>query len=110
MAERVLTINGFKVRVKYSELPREVEEKLTSKVVSLAEEEEKVHKIVDDKKLATEIRDYLNKTPEIGGTEATAWHVIVGQHFVCSVKYESKTMIFFDLIEFHKSIIAFKSG
>ena len=110
MAEAQIVINGSRIRVRYTELGKELGEKLMTKVISLAEEEEKNFKVVDDKKLATEIRDYLDKTEEFGGTEASAWHVIVGQHFVCSLKFESKAVIFFDAVDIHKSVLAFKSG
>jgi len=110
MAEHQLVINGSRVRVRYSELTHENEEKLIAEVLNLAADAEKKNKTVDDKHLATEIRDYLNKAPEFGGAEASAWQVIVGQHFVCSLKHESHALIFFDIVEFHKSVLAFKSG
>ncbi len=110
MAERQLVINGSRIRVRYSEMQQEAEEKLISKVVSMAMDEEKEKKVVDDKLLATAVRDYLSKTDEFGGAESSAWHVIVGQHFVCSSKYDSKSLIFFDIVDFHKSVLAFKSG
>ena len=110
MAEHQLVINASRIHVRYSELTRELEERLITKVISLAEDEEKANKVVDDKHLATEIREYLNKAPEFGGTEASAWHVVVGQHFVCSLKHESKSLVFFDIVDFHKSVLAFKSG
>ena len=110
MAEHELTINGSLIRVRYSELTRSLEEQLIAEVLKLAETEFKDNKVVDDRNLATEIRKYLNKAAEFGGAEASAWHVIVGQHFVCSLKHESKSMVFFDLVDLHKSVLAFKSG
>ncbi len=110
MAEHQLTINGSLIRVRYSELTRAVEEQLIAEVLNLADIEMKNRKVVDDRELATEILKYLNKAPEFAGTEASAWHVIVGQHFVCSMKHESKSMVFFDLVDLHKSVLAFKSG
>lgn len=109
MAQRKDVIEGCKIRVRYSELPQVIEEKFISKVVVMAMDLQKEKKL-DDKLLATEIREYLTKADDFGGAESSAWHVIVGQHFVCSSKYDSKSLIFFDLVDFHKSVMAFKSG
>ena len=108
--EHETTINGFKVRVRYTELSQGLEEKLITKVVSFPNFAEAEGKVPDDKELATKIRDYLNSEVEFAGTEGTEWHVIVGQHFVCSLKYEGNCIIFFDIVQFHKSVLAFKSG
>ncbi len=98
------------VRVRYSELNQSLEAKVKAKIRALAREVGGDQSSVDDKKLATAIRDYFNKSEDFGGSESNAWHVIVGQHFVCSLKHETKSLIFVDLVEFHKSVLAFKSA
>eukprot|EP00831_Metopus_contortus_P066275 TRINITY_DN5912_c0_g1_i1.p1 TRINITY_DN5912_c0_g1~~TRINITY_DN5912_c0_g1_i1.p1 ORF type:complete len:119 (-),score=13.16 TRINITY_DN5912_c0_g1_i1:171-527(-) len=110
MAEREAVIAGCKIRVKYSELTREKEQLLIEQIVKMASRQLDEHKTVEDKRLATEAREYLNQTPEFLTINSFSWHVIVGEHFVCSLKNESNTLIFFDMVDFHKSVLAFKSG
>eukprot|EP00826_Nyctotherus_ovalis_P020702 TRINITY_DN16531_c0_g1_i3.p2 TRINITY_DN16531_c0_g1~~TRINITY_DN16531_c0_g1_i3.p2 ORF type:complete len:108 (+),score=28.29 TRINITY_DN16531_c0_g1_i3:125-448(+) len=106
--ERKVFSNGYIVRVKYSELSRSLEQQLIDKVLTLPDFAEA--KVPDDRELATQIRDYLNAEPAFSGAEGTEWHVIVGEHFVCSFKHENRSIIFFDVTELRKSILAFKSG
>eukprot|EP00826_Nyctotherus_ovalis_P050251 TRINITY_DN6141_c0_g1_i4.p3 TRINITY_DN6141_c0_g1~~TRINITY_DN6141_c0_g1_i4.p3 ORF type:complete len:110 (-),score=29.17 TRINITY_DN6141_c0_g1_i4:142-471(-) len=108
--ERKITVGQYIVRVKYSELTRALEEQLIEKVVTLPDFVETEGKGPDDKELATKIRDYLNTDPAFSGAEGTEWHVVVGQHFVCSFKHENNCVVFFDIVDFHKSVLAFKSG
>jgi len=110
MAEKQLVINGTQIRVRYSEMTREMEEKLIAQSIVLAEEDKRASGVVDDKRLATAIREFLTKAEEFGGAEATAWHVVVGLNFVCSLKHESKSLLFFDIVDHHKSVLAFRSG
>lgn len=108
--ERKIPVNGYIIRIKYSELSRNLEEQLINKVTTLPEFSENEGKAIDDKELATKIRDYLNSESVFSGIEGTEWHVIVGQHFVCSFKHENNNVIFFDIADMHKSFLAFKSG
>ena len=62
-----------------------------------------------DKEVATEIRDLIAKDEDLGD-ETAGWHVIVGKSYAAAVTYNTKNIIFFDLLEpAPKSFMLFKT-
>ena len=62
-----------------------------------------------DKEVATEIRNLIAADPDLGD-ETAGWHVIVGKSFAASITYNTKYLIFFDLMEgCPKSFMLFKT-
>lgn len=62
-----------------------------------------------DKEVASEIQKLIAAEPELGD-ETAGWHVIVGKSFAASITYNTKYLIFFDLMEgCPKSFMLFKT-
>ena len=62
-----------------------------------------------DKDVATEIQKMIAEEPELGDEQA-GWHVIAGKSFAASITYNTKFVIFFDLMnECPKSFMLFKT-
>lgn len=62
-----------------------------------------------DKDIATEIQLMIAAEPNLGDEQA-GWHVIVGKSFAASVTYNTKFVIFFDLMNDNpKSFMLFKT-
>ena len=62
-----------------------------------------------DKEVATRIQNLIHADAELGDEQA-GWHVIVGKSFAASITYNTKFVIFFDLIEgCPKSFMLFKT-
>ena len=62
-----------------------------------------------DKDLATEIQKKVNETEGLKD-ESAGWHVIVGKSFASAITYQTKWVIFFDLLESqHKTFLLFKT-
>lgn len=62
-----------------------------------------------DKEVATEIRNLIAADADLGD-ETAGWHVIVGKSFAASITYNTKFLIFFDLMEgCPKSFMLFKT-
>ena len=68
---------------------------------------DKMHQM--DKEVASEIQKKIAEDPELGD-ETAGWHVIVGKSFAASITYNTKFLIFFDLMEgCPKSFMLFKT-
>ena len=66
-------------------------------------------KFTMDKEVATEIQNMIKADPELGDDQA-GWHVIVGKSFAASITYNTKFVIFFDLMAgCPKSFMLFKT-
>jgi hypothetical protein len=51
----------------------------------------------------------MNKDPDLLD-ETAGWHVIVGKSYASAITYQTKNMLFFDLLgEVHKSFMIFKT-
>lgn len=62
-----------------------------------------------DKEVASEIQSMIALDSELGDEQA-GWHVIVGKSFAASITYNTKFVIFFDLMEgCPKSFMLFKT-
>jgi len=61
--------------------------------------------------IANEIAKRLEQNVELNkDNEEYLWQVLVGKHFACSMTYNTKHSAYFDLDEFHTSVLAFLSG
>ena len=62
-----------------------------------------------DKEVASEIQKKIAEEPVLGD-ETAGWHVIVGKSYAAAVTYNTKNIIFFDLLEQSpKSFTLFKT-
>ena len=62
-----------------------------------------------DKDVATAIHRALNEDPDLKD-ECAGWHVIVGKSYATAITYQTKNVIFFDLLgDVHKSFLIFKT-
>ena len=62
-----------------------------------------------DKEVASEIQRLIAAEPDLGDEQA-GWHVIVGKSFAASITYNTKHVIFFDLMAgCPKSFMLFKT-
>ena len=62
-----------------------------------------------DKDIATEIKSRLDGDALLAD-ECGGWHVIVGKSFASAITYNTKNVLFFDLLEGHnKSFLIFKT-
>ena len=62
-----------------------------------------------DKDVASAIQKAIQMDPELCD-ECAGWHVIVGKSFTSSIQYQTKWVLFFDLLEdVHKSFLMFKT-
>ena len=92
-----------KNRVRFSDLPA----KHQDKAIRLIEEANKKYKL--DKDFATEIKLMLDKDP-ILADECGGWHVIAGKSFASAITYQTKWVLFFDLLEnCNKTFLIFKT-
>ena len=69
-----------KYRVRFSDMPVDLQEK----AIRLIDEANKKHKL--DKDVATEIKNMLDKSPELGD-ECGGWHIIAGKSFASAITY-----------------------
>jgi hypothetical protein len=68
---------------------------------------EKLHPM--DKEVASEIQKMIAADEKLGD-ETAGWHVIVGKSFAASITYNTKHLIFLDLMEgTPKSFMLFKT-
>ena len=66
------------------------------------------HKL--DKDAASKIHKEISIDPDLIDEEA-GWHVIVGKSFASAITYQTKNVLFFDLLgEVHKSFLVFKTS
>ena len=92
-----------KHRVRFSDMPVE----LIEVAVRLTNKASENHKL--DKELASEIQRQINATAELGD-ETAGWHVIAGKSFASAITYQTKWVLFFDLLENqHKTFLMFKT-
>jgi len=92
-----------KNRIRFSDMPLKNQEK----AIRLIEEANKKHKL--DKELATEIKLMLDKDPVLAD-ECGGWHVIAGKSFASAITYQTKWVLFFDLLEgTNKTFLIFKT-
>ena len=62
-----------------------------------------------DKDLATEIQTQIKADADLQD-ETAGWHVITGKSFASAITYQTKFVLFFDLLEnHHKSFLMFKT-
>lgn len=101
--EEVKEVALPKNRVRFSDMPA----KFSDKAIRLIEEANKKHKL--DKEVATEIKLMLDKDP-ILSDECGGWHVIAGKSFASAITYQTKFVLFFDLLEgCNKTFLIFKT-
>merc|ERR1712228_51495 len=79
-------------RIRFTDMPATLQEK----AIRIAEAADK--KCSMDKEVASEIQKMIAAEPELGD-ETAGWHVIVGKSFAASITYNTKFLIFFDLME-----------
>lgn len=90
-------------RIRFSDMPLKNQEK----AIRLIEEANQKPKL--DKDLATEIKLMLDKDP-ILADECGGWHVIAGKSFASAITYQTKWVLFFDLLEgTNKTFLIFKT-
>ena len=62
-----------------------------------------------DKDVATAIHKGLNNDPDLID-ECAGWHVIVGKSYASAITYQTKNVLFFDLLgDVHKTFLIFKT-
>ena len=61
-----------------------------------------------DKDVSTEIQNLIAADEDLGDDQA-GWHVIAGKSFAASITYNTKFVVFFDLLDCHKSFMLFKT-
>ena len=62
-----------------------------------------------DKEAATAIHKALNED-ELLKDECAGWHVIVGKSYASAITYQTRNVVFFDLLgEVHKTFLIFKT-
>ena len=62
-----------------------------------------------DKDVATAIHKGLNEDPDLKD-ECAGWHVIVGKSYASAITYQTKNMLFFDLMgNVNKTFMIFKT-
>jgi len=92
-----------KHRTRFSDMPS----KHIEKAIRLIESVSQRFKL--DKELATEIKLTLDKDP-ILADECGGWHVIAGKSFASAITYQTKWVLFFDLLEgCNKTFLIFKT-
>merc|ERR1719453_1438111 len=92
-----------KNRIRFTDMPANLQEK----AIRLCDAANKKCNL--DKEVATEIRDLIAKDEDLGD-ETAGWHVIVGKSFAASITYNTKFLVFFDLMEgCPKSFMLFKT-
>lgn len=62
-----------------------------------------------DKDAASYLKAKLDSEADFSGGSDGAWQVIVGRSFGISLAYETKYMLFFDLLKQRRTILAFKT-
>jgi hypothetical protein len=62
-----------------------------------------------NKDIATGIKRLLD-ADEMLADDTGAWHVLVGKSFASSITYQTKFVMFFDLLEYHKTFLIFKTN
>ena len=93
-----------KHRIRFSDMPWTGQEKAIRLINDIAPK----HKL--DKDLATEVKLVLDKEPLLQD-ECGGWHVIAGKSFASAITYQTKWVLFFDLLEggFPKTFLLFKT-
>ena len=93
-----------KHRVRFSDMPWLQQEK----AIRLINEAAQKFKL--DKELATEVKSVLDKDPLLQD-ECGGWHVIAGKSFASAITYQTKWVLFFDLLEggIPKTFLIFKT-
>lgn len=62
-----------------------------------------------DKDVATALHKALNEDPDLQD-ECAGWHVLVGKSFASAITYQTKNVIFLDLLDdVHKTFLMFKT-
>ncbi len=107
---KLIEIADITLQTLSTEFDATKEAKFKEAIATILQRYAKEGRALENKKLATDVHEFLNKTEEFIGNENTAWHVLVGEHFVCTMKHEPKYIIFLDIPYFHKTVLAFKSG
>ena len=102
--EEEIIIPVPKHRIRFSDMPWSHQEK----AIRLINEASLKYKL--DKDLATEVKNVLDKEPLLQD-ECGGWHVIAGKSFASAITYQTKWVLFFDLLEggFPKTFLIFKT-
>ena len=63
-----------------------------------------------DKDAATALHKEISTDPDLIDEEA-GWHIIVGKSYASAITYQTKNVLFFDLLgDVHKSFLIFKTS
>ena len=102
--EEVVVIPVPKHRIRFSDMPWIQQEK----AIRLINEAAQKHKL--DKDLSTSIKLTLDVEPVLQD-ECGGWHVVAGKSFASAITYQTKWVLFFDLLEggFPKTFLIFKT-
>ena len=93
-----------KHRIRFSDMPANLQDPAI-RIVSKCGEDHKL-----DKELASAIQKQFNASPELGD-ETAGWHVIAGKSFASAITYQTKWVLFFDILEEgkNKTFLTFKT-
>ena len=81
-----------KHRVRFSDMPANLQEI----AIRICDKASQNHKL--DKELSTEVQRQFNGNPDLKD-ETAGWHVIAGKSFASAITYQTKWVLFFDLLE-----------
>ena len=92
-----------KHRVRFSDMPSNLQD-IAIRICHKASENH-----VLDKELSSAVQRELNTNPDLKD-ETAGWHVISGKSFASAITYQTKWVLFFDLLEDqHKTFLMFKT-
>ena len=93
-----------KHRIRFSDMPWSHQEKAIRLINDMAQK----HRL--DKELSTAIKLGLDVDPMLQD-ECGGWHVVAGKSFASAITYQTKWVLFFDLLEggFPKTFLIFKT-
>ena len=102
--EEVVVIPVPKHRIRFSDMPWTSQEK----AIRLINDAAQKYKL--DKDLSTAIKQQLDNEPLLQD-ECGGWHVVAGKRFASALTYQTKWVLFFDLLEggFPKTFLIFKT-
>ncbi|KRX09433.1 hypothetical protein PPERSA_01633 [Pseudocohnilembus persalinus] len=86
---------------------QDMDTKLVKDVVRKAEE--LFEKYPLENNVAVELVQWVKNQPQFKIGEGQ-WQCIIGENFGCSLTFDAKVLVFFDLESNRKSILLFKSG
>uniref|UniRef100_A0A7S3CL93 Dynein light chain n=1 Tax=Strombidium rassoulzadegani TaxID=1082188 RepID=A0A7S3CL93_9SPIT len=90
-------------KIRFTDMP----DSLVEKAVRLTAKMNEGQRL--DKEVATAIHRALKDDPDLGD-ECAGWHVLAGKSYASAITYQTKNVIFFDLLgEVHKTFLLFKT-